>query len=459
MATSKNITDTAIKLYKKNKMQSAYNNILQSVLTSNYKNSLSGKQQSNRVSTAAVKATANNETVAKIFTVKTGEQNVLSAVDSVVAQYPSYFDALTDIQRRSSNQITTGNFHPLEYKEVLVEDDDSSFTYVASDPDKPTLSAAATASYNTHTGFNVNDLYNDTNNINPWQTNYRNKNDGQQIPVGDILSYSDKGIVLKNSEGSDTELPSYKFLPDGQIVVDSDITDETVQQVTQVTFKDKIFGQEILHTRETKSNIPVSRETRYRYLYMFSNMVLENRVVNKVAGCSSELINVGDCDYFELSATITENVEYTVVEGNVETPILPKSLSYVTDEKLFFGLAPRFTIAEPDNIVVKRDNVAMSIKTKKDLELFLSANTTTTDVPFSKDHNFTISYKPAESAKRYFPKNDTVRIRIVQRCNNGIPQTIPPVKILKYNSKTSWYLSSYEQDIHHNPNNPVIKWR
>lgn len=458
MAATKNIADTAVRLYKKNRAQSAYNNVLQSILTSTFQNSLNNKQQSNRVATAAVKATATNETVAKVFTVKTGEQNVLSAVDSVVAQYPSYFDALTDIQKRSSNKITTGNFHPLEYKEVLVEGDDSSFTYVASDPDKPTLSSAATASYTTHIGFNVNDLYNDTNNINPYQINYRNSNNGQPIPVGDILSYSDKGIVIKNSDGSDTELPSYRFLPDGQVIADNNVSDGTDQQVTPVVFKDKIFGQEILHTREVKSGIPVSKETRYRYLYMFSNMTLQNRVVNKVAGCSSELINVSDCDYFELSATVTDNVEYTVIEGNTETPILPKSVSYVNDEKLFFGLMPRFNIAEPDNIIVKRDNVTMSIKTKKDLELFLTANTTTTDVPFSQDHNFTVSYKPAESAKRYFPKSDTIRIKIIQRCNNGIPAAVTPVKILKYNSKTSWYLSSYDQDVYHNPNNPVIKW-
>jgi hypothetical protein len=235
------------------------------------------------------------------------------------------------------------------------------------------------------------------------------------------------------------------YLKQETIVPDNEYTNVPIQE-----YGYEPFGQDDFHHDDINGNVRSGKQVRYRYSYGFDNIIAAQMSMNRTAGYISEPINVKDCLYIELNANIVDGVEYSIIDGKTETPILPLEQSFVKGERLFYGLMPRFFIVNPNDVIVRHNGETLGIGSLEDLELFLSVNNTEQETGqsfFLREEIYTIDYEPDTRARIYYPKNDTIKVKIVQRILNpgDVPIPIESVTIRKHGNQSSWYLSSSDE--------------
>ena len=167
-----------------------------------------------------------------------------------------------------------------------------------------------------------------------------------------------------------------------------------------------------------------------RYVFGFDRIICSRKIPDSVAGYVSQEIDVSDYVYIRLSVKQHEYIEYSIIDGKDETPILPVEQTYVTDEKIFLGLKTRFQPDETEEVIVKRNGIrtTYSFNDVQGLEIL-------------KDDLWTVSYKPLTAASKYTPKTNKIRVKLIQRCYPGsVPIDITDIKIRKYGRSTTWTL-------------------
>jgi hypothetical protein len=93
-------------------------------------------------------------------------------------------------------------------------------------------------------------------------------------------------------------------------------------------------------------------------------------------------------------------VEFYILDGSKEVPILPVNQSFVSNEKIFFGLTTRFAVDTSKSYEIKRNGMIIDITLDKAMQ--------------STDALYTISYTPVLSFN-YKPINNSVKIKAVLR--------------------------------------------
>ena len=146
----------------------------------------------------------------------------------------------------------------------------------------------------------------------------------------------------------------------------------------------------------------------------------------KTYGVVSDLITITNARYIELTANVVQkggSVEFYVIDGIKEKPIMPIDIERVEDEKLFYGLPTRFDIDTSEPVTIKKDGVAVG---------------TDIDNTLLKDGLYTISYKPI-NGYRVEPDNTDIRIKLVVRqYNDGPAPFVSNVSVLKHGGTLQW---------------------
>jgi len=447
-----NLTDAKRLLAKQQRRRSAHNNLVISDLISKKNNEIKDKTQNSSVALADKNFVLKNDNVKNTITVQSGTQKVYNAIRDVSSRYPTYNDTLSDVRRRRNSKIISDNTNNYDYVTLPATEQDSVISKVLSDPDKPNTVPDNSNESKRSDIFNVRTLYERNTNVNPYEYNYSNSINNSNINLDRIVSFSDQGVIT--STAGNYSMPRYHLIPADQLVQ----KEQYSSVMTPYSFNN--IPSDFVVDLDEEEFVPNSRtykDYKYRYSYCLNNPIMQYKDISKAAGFVSQPISVSSCSYVELSAEQTLGVEYYVIDGNVEVPILPRDTNYVKEEKLFFGFMPRFAVAEPNDIIVKKNGILTGITTMSDLETFLIANTVKgSGVSFDNNYSYTISYKPNESAKRYFPKSDIIKVKGIQRIIvDIIPCNINNIKILKFGNKRQWQLSSFESDIDYNPANPV----
>jgi hypothetical protein len=149
----------------------------------------------------------------------------------------------------------------------------------------------------------------------------------------------------------------------------------------------------------------------------------------KVNGFITKEIKVHNCSYLELSASVSGegNIEYSIIDGLNETPIVPITQTDIIQERIIPGLSTRFGADGNSPVSIYQDG----IKTDYGID----------DLP-NLDYGggtYTISYKPVLTAYRYKPNNTEVKVKIVQRCmDNKAPATINSIVLLRHGGEKIW---------------------
>lgn len=442
----KNIMGAVQTLEQINSINKSYDNMTNSAVIFQRANELEEKSKTEKVTSGVINAAGTNVITKNIIPTDIGQNKVLLAIEELMQKYPGYTEGLNDIRIRGATVLKSDNSYDYPFKSIEESSDISAPTYVASDPLKPETVTVASEDSSVKSNFDINDLYVDVKAVNPYEHDYTDINTGRKINTSSILSYSTEGMIMQTSANSNERLPTYKLVPADQLQQNTLVDGDVYVNVSSYNFKDEIVGQDTLHERNVLIGTVVSRNIKYRYSYCLDEVIAEQRDVFKAAGYISKPIKVTPNSYIELSAEVTDGVEYSILEDNNETPILPQNVNQIVDEKLFFSMMPRFVIMNPDNIIVKRNNIPIGITKQKELEAFIMADITsdrTGTSSYTDDNVYTISYKPVEGSRRYFSKTGLIRVKVIQRVlNDQIPMYIGNVKLLQYNVTGSWYLSS-----------------
>lgn len=424
---------------------------------------------SGKVKNAIIKnGTPDGDTVSKVKLTEQGETKVLNAVRSLLGKYGTdYHDNLMALKTQNSHSVNSNSVTSVTAISGT-EEESTEVTKVSSDPDMPeeyTIQLSSDDVYDGTTNtansytFDISKLYEDTPDINLNENNYSETVNGNaSVKKKDIIAVTKSGLVTQTQTDNYEELSSYRLIMNDYLKQNTITDEDEYRQVTRENFSDKFFGKDPFHNPDVKGSVETEQKVRYRYLYGFDGIVAAQKAIDSSAGYISSDVDVSNCSYIELVTSVIDNVEYSIIDGKNEIPILPVGQDTIKNEKLFFGIMPRFDIMNPSDIVVKRDGETIGVSSLQDLQLFLLTNNTDSEVgqsSFLREGNYTIDYEPGKSSQSYYPVNDKIRLKIIQRnLADSAPIAIDTIVIRKYGQKNPWALSTYDTDIDYNSADP-----
>jgi len=169
----------------------------------------------------------------------------------------------------------------------------------------------------------------------------------------------------------------------------------------------------------------------FNYTFGIDKIEIKETRPKECCGFLSKDINIGNCDYVELSVAMSggnASMEFYIVEGIEETPILPVETSEVKNEKLFYGLSTRFQVDADKPVIIYKNGEETTI-----------SYSNIDKIEFGMD-NYLIDYTPLGSPHQYFPNGTKIRVKAIQRYEKGkiLPSTIDSIVILRHGGKSIW---------------------
>ena len=170
----------------------------------------------------------------------------------------------------------------------------------------------------------------------------------------------------------------------------------------------------------------------FTYMFGIDSIEIEKVEQHSESAFVSELIDIGtlkENEYIQLNVEQfnDENctVEYSILDGDVDVPIMPIGTKHIENEKVFTNLPLRFDQDESQHTVIKRNGVAVNISLE--------------DAKNQIDGTYSIDYTPSLNYN-YTPINTTIRVKTVIR-RFGPVQTNPyinSIKVRKYGGDLLW---------------------
>ena len=249
-----------------------------------------------------------------------------------------------------------------------------------------------------------------------------NKKTGLEINENTVYSKDSNGITIKNYN-------CFKFIPWEDIEERYTKSREEYYSGEQVP---DFHKQKIDHKFHSSEDEPESFYTeKARYRFGIKNIKFYERKFDKASAVCSEPVDVDGIEYISLSIKAEQcynsSVEFYVLDGAVEQPILPEGTIEVKQEKLFYGLGTRF-VADNSTVVLYEDGKPCS---KNYLGISFSDYL---------EHEYTIDYVPLEPVYDYRPENNNIKIKMIIRNYTDMysPAVIAGVTVNKHGGELTW---------------------
>jgi hypothetical protein len=201
----------------------------------------------------------------------------------------------------------------------------------------------------------------------------------------------------------------------------------------------KKYKFKIINTVKPPFNVPYPTYSskaevvsKYSYFFGVDKVKLSNRLIKQNCCFISQDISIGQLEVGEFIQLDTEyitgdqsSIEFYIIDGSMEKPIMPIVDTIISDEKVFYGLPSRFSIDESLKPEVKRNGMLVDLTFSQAKQL--------------NDALYTVSYKPVESYD-YIALNSTIKVKVVMRLydkNNKVPY-ISKMKIRKFGGNGLW---------------------
>jgi hypothetical protein len=136
----------------------------------------------------------------------------------------------------------------------------------------------------------------------------------------------------------------------------------------------------------------------------------------------TEYLNINS-DFISADST---DVEFYIIDGNQEIPILPLSKNEIKNEKIFTGLPLRFN-TDDNNFVIRKNGYVINMDLKDALN--------------QVSGEYSVDYIPnKEYCYSYTPINTSVKIKAVLRRYNDFAEMpyIKSIKIRKFGGAAPW---------------------
>ena len=224
------------------------------------------------------------------------------------------------------------------------------------------------------------------------------------VEADSIVDESSGGILVKNSD-------CIKFIPLSDLKIE-ELADDGIYSKSEA-------NPEFNYARESFSSDLYTEKAEYK----LGIANLEFKTVNyfKDTAIVTKPVDISECSYITLSVKESEGynsfVEYSIIDGiENEIPILPEGRKEVTGKKLFYGLPARFIVDNSQKQSILYEDGKVS---NKDYNLITHED--------FLNHEYRLDYWPdGENINKYFPKNDSISVKIVIR---NYTDTFSPVYI------------------------------
>lgn len=259
----------------------------------------------------------------------------------------------------------------------------------------------------------------------------------------DIKNYIEEEpcvVVYKSKEAWDWAVPKKKYetIPVSQLFFEEDTKKELYQEINDLMLPKEVNELESTIEKESATayaSLYKDKETKLLYTFGFEDIQIANKEPAPISGFMSKEIQLPTCDYITLSVNTTPynktkvSLEYYIVEGTVETPILPIEETQITNESVFFNLPSRFIIDQTKSIVIRKNGKPTNLKIKDIQKLT------------SNISGYSIDYTPLENPHAYYPKGNSIKIKVIQRCqNDAVPASITSILINRIGGKNHWIM-------------------
>lgn len=155
---------------------------------------------------------------------------------------------------------------------------------------------------------------------------------------------------------------------------------------------------------ETLEALETENKKGFLYLFGIDGIELKKRTMAESSAKITAPVKVPKGSVIELDARFYEDehssVEFSIIDETGETPIVPRGISYIRNERIFPGLDTRFPADLGAPVVIQKDGAPVDMTFEEAKE--------------KTDGLYTVSYKPKEGYT-YTAKTDEVRIKVVLR--------------------------------------------
>lgn len=142
-----------------------------------------------------------------------------------------------------------------------------------------------------------------------------------------------------------------------------------------------------------------------------------------------EVGTLGDDEYLQLTADYStgENgsVEFYLIDGVDQIPILPITSPQVINEKIFYGLRSRFSVDTEESVIIKKNGVKVDITMEQAVD--------------SNDAGYTATYYPLDAYNKK-TSNEEIKVKAILRTYdvNGDAPVVKNIAIRKYGRSSVW---------------------
>ena len=251
---------------------------------------------------------------------------------------------------------------------------------------------------------------------------YKYNNDSGILDNNAIIDNTDGNLLQIYGEHGFKYIPKKNYQKDIK-QVDGVYKESNIKQI----YNRPVICKEAEDSIVYDDNVVVSVKTKY----YFGIDSLQAKLIkpDNTCGFISHSINIGNCSFIKLSITSNQDIsslETYIIDGSNEYPILPIETTKVVNEKLFFNMDTRFLMDNTKDVLIKKNNEKTSLKIN-DLK-------NNSDINYNNDL-YTVSYTPIIQSQLYYPKQDKIKVKIIQRNNNV---NIKTINILKYGGDKIW---------------------
>lgn len=240
-----------------------------------------------------------------------------------------------------------------------------------------------------------------------------------------LLLDDDSKVVLKKDIGL------FKACYVKQITIDIKCSNYILSQVNYKDYKNNDFWDTI-NKIKTDENLIVDKSKYYYYLFGIDNLEISYSTVNKESVFISKEINIGSLnenEYITLQASDSierGDVEYYIIDGTTNIPILPEDKHEIINEKIFYKTETRFPCDITKPIVIKKNGEEVNIT------LYQAINTNTAE------DIYTVSYTPIINNVSKL-NNDKIKIKaIIRNYDENFYSFIKGINIKKYGGGKLW---------------------
>lgn len=188
----------------------------------------------------------------------------------------------------------------------------------------------------------------------------------------------------------------------------------------------RIYGDstEIYNTSFDKNNIV--EKNMYNYMFGIDSIAIKNIEQEQDSCFISQPIDInelGDGEYIQMHVeeVLDEDttIEYSILDGDVEIPVLPFGSKIIKNEKVFNALPLRFNQDYSLAVTIKKDGITTDISLDDAKTQLLS--------------RFSVDYFPEENYN-YKPINSNIKIKAVIRSYSNATNNsyLKAIKIRKY---------------------------